>query len=170
MNNFIDIPDRSQIPFPQLTDIVPSPKTVEVLKDLCYDRFSELTALTTYLYQDWAWYPNYQDIANIMEKIAIVEMTHLDALSNAIVAFGGKADYNKNGKYWTSASLSFNLSLPETMYQNIATEEGAIASYQEAIKIVDNLSLKKLFEKIIADEEQHIAIFEAIIAYLEKGV
>lgn len=67
-NNFINLPTSANIPFPQLVDITPSSRTVQILKELAYSAQSEMTALATYLYQDWALYPTNPDIANEMEK------------------------------------------------------------------------------------------------------
>ena len=49
------------------------------------------------------------------------------------------------------------------MYENIRAEQKAISDYEYAIEHVDNQSLKEMFKKIIADERNHIAIFQAII-------
>lgn len=162
-NNFINLPTSANIPFPQLVDIIPSSRTVQILKELAYSAQSEMTALATYLYQDWALYPTNPDIANEMEKIGVVEMTHLDALSNAIVSFGGKPNYTYEGSIWSANNVNFSTSLPQIMYENIRAEQRAISDYEYAIEHVDNQSLKEMFKKIIADERNHIAIFQAII-------
>lgn len=166
--NFVDLPTRSDIAFEPLTDAKYSAQTVQILKNLCFGRCSELNALSTYLYQDWSFYPSMHEIANIMEQIAIVEMTHLDVLSNAIVAFGGKPDYTLDGVFWNARSVNLNLILPEAMRQNIVDEECAINAYEKAINKVDNLSLKRIFAKIIADEKTHITIFREILRRLDK--
>ncbi len=169
MENFLDLPTRSTLPFPVLTNVVPSAKTVQLLKKLCYSKGSELTAITTYLYQDWQLYPKYQDIANELEQISIAEMTHLDVLSNAIVAFGGTPNYSFEETFWTGKNVSSSTRLPDIMYENIMAENKAIEDYEEAIKNVDNESLKKIFEKIIEDEKTHISIFQAIIKFLQTS-
>ena len=166
MDKLSNMPTQNGQSFPTLTDVYPSIKTVNILKNLSYDTFSEMTALTTYLHQDWMWYPSRPEFADIMEKIAIVEMTHLDALSNAIVSFGGNPDYSLNGRFWSARATDLNVSLPSALKENIRSEEGAIRAYRKAIENVDNESLKLLFEKIIADEETHIAIFNEMLASL----
>lgn len=163
MNNFSLMPTHASGDLPTLTNVVPSARTVRILKNLSYERFSEMTALTTYLYQDWSWYPMRPEFADTMEKIAIVEMTHLDALSNAIVSFGGNPDYSLDGKFWTAKSINFNISLPSALNENIRAEEGAIEAYQKAIESVENESLKRLFERIIEDEKLHIVIFKQML-------
>lgn len=162
-NNLIDMPVRSSEPFPVLTDVEYSASTVQVLKNLLYDRNSEMTATMTYLHQDWSWYPNHPEIANKLEEIAITEMTHLDVLSNAVVAFGGNADFSKDGAFWQADWVDFDLALPQTIFENIRAEEIAIENYTKAIELVSNESLKALFRKIISDEQTHIAIFKTII-------
>lgn len=163
MNDISLLPTHVNGDLPTITNITPSARTVHILKNLCYDRFSEMTALTTYLYQDWSWFPFRADFADAMEKIAIVEMTHLDALSNAIVSFGGKPDFSMDGKFWNAKSVNFNISLQSALNENIRAEEGAIEEYQKAIANVENESLKRLFERIIEDEKLHIVIFKQML-------
>ena len=167
---FVNLPMSSATPFPQLVDVQRSTSTVQILKDLAYDRHSEMTAATTYMHQDWQLYPQYPKIANALEQIAITEMTHLDALSNAIVAFGGNADYVKDGDAWTARWVDLGTSLPEMLQRNIDAENKAIQSYERAIGNVSNESLKAIFRKIIEDEQAHIAIFSSIINYLQNQV
>ena len=165
--SFVNLPVKSDTPFPEIVGVTKSSSTVQILKKLAYSRESEMTATTTYLHQDWELYPFYPEIANVMEQISITEMTHLDALSNAIVAFGGNADYYKDGNPWTAQFVAQGISLPETMQRNIDAENAAIYDYEKAIENVSNESLKQLFRKIIQDEKAHIAIFNAIIEYLK---
>lgn len=165
--SFVNLPVTSDTPFPQIVDANKSSSTVQILKNLAYSRASEMTATTTYLHQDWELYPFYPQIANILEQVAITEMTHLDALSNAIVSFGGNADYFKDGTPWTAQYVAQGISLSETMQRNIDAENEAIYEYEKAIENVSNESLKELFRKIILDEKTHIVIFNAIIDYLK---
>ena len=52
------------------------------------------------------------------------------------------------------------------MTNNIKAEEEAIRNYELGIDLVQNESLKLLFERIIKDEKKHIEIFKM----LEKSV
>ena len=168
-SDYSSIPSSSNLQFPELTDVVPSVRTVQVLKRLAYSLHSELTALSTYLYQDWLLNQKCPDFASELEKIAIVEMEHLDQLSNAIVAFGGRADMSVNGAYWSARAVNQTSTLPLLLQQNIVGEKNAIADYKLAITQVENESLKTLFEKIISDEEQHIIIFNNMIEYYKSN-
>ena len=165
---FLTLPVSGGEEFPQLVDATRSASTVQILKGLAYAKNSEMTASTTYLYQDWELYPNYPEIANVLEQIAITEMTHLDALSNAIVAFGGNADFIRDGEAWTARWIPQGISLPETLQRNIDAENEAIYNYEKAIAAVSNESLKAIFRKIISDERAHIAIFNSMIEYLKN--
>lgn len=161
--NFTTIPAASSTQYPQLTNVTRSARTVQILKNLAYGKHSELTALTTYLRQDWGLGQSYPDFASTLEKIAIVEMHHLDELSNAIAAFGGNADYSVDGAYWSASAVNQNTSLPSLLEQNIVSEQNAIACYRQAISQIDNQSLIALIEKIISDEEQHILILQNML-------
>lgn len=154
----------SNIPFPTLTDITPSAKTVSLLKDANFSKHSENSALSTYMFQHWSLSGDYENLKKSLEEIAIVEMSHLDALSNAIVLFGGKPNFsNSDGAYWSGNYVNQTTSPNEFLKQNIEAEKKAIRDYRNIQCQISNQSLISLIDKIIADELVHIQIFESYL-------
>ena len=54
------------------------------------------------------------------------------------------------------------------MNYNIKTEEIAIAGYRKAIQKTRNIEIRKLWDRIIKDEKNHIKIFQEIILELDS--
>lgn len=145
----------------------PSARIVALLKDSSFSKCSEQTALATYLYQAWITFPQYPNLARSLEQISMVEMRHLDALANAIVAFGGKPNFsNSNGAYWSGAYINQTSDPKRFLEQNIEAEKCGINKYREIQSQTTNQSLIALIDRIIADELLHIQIFESYLSNL----
>ncbi len=155
---------RKHDPYPEIVDANDDKHTVAILKNLATAREGELTAVLQYIYQSVESDKVMEDVGKILEEIAIVEMMHLDMLMHAITDFGGVAKYEDSyGNYFSTNCLNYTIKLKDMLENNIRAENIAIANYTEAIKHVSNNSLKKLFARIIEDEQCHIAIFKYLL-------
>lgn len=161
--NLEDIEVKVDKPYPEIENATPDRITVNILKNLAFSSASEMVAILTYIYQSVIADKTHQDIADIFEEIAIVEMEHLDMLMHAITAFGGVPRYeDSNGVPFNARIINYTQKLNEMLNNNIAGEELAIKDYMEAINRVTNQSLKDLFARIILDEKRHVEIFRII--------
>ncbi len=161
--NLKDLEIKKNTPYPDIIDARDDRSTVAILKTLATSRSSELSAILTYIFQSTVADKTMEEVASIIEEISIVEMMHLDMLMHAIVDFGGVPRYEDGqGLPFNSNSLNYTTKLREMLDNNIASENLAIEGYREAIGLVKNDSLKKLFARIIEDEECHIAVFKYI--------
>lgn len=137
---------------------------------MLYDDFSgqegELTAITQYIYEHIE-FKNKSQVSNILLKIAIEEMKHIKILGEIIKKLGSKPIYvNSKKEYWTSENVKYNFcNLDEMLEYNIKSEEVAIKSYRRAIRYTNNMYLRRIFERIILDEQKHIEIFEKLKKY-----
>ena len=127
---------------------------------------SEDTAIHLYLYQHLVLENEDQDIANILEKIAEVEMHHLELLGKTITLLGIKPIYgtyeNNKIEYWTSKFVNYNTNLKDILQINIYSETQAIKKYQEDLKIIQDIYIQNLLKRIIADEKIHLHIFNQL--------
>ncbi|MFQ6752110.1 MAG: ferritin family protein [Clostridia bacterium] len=161
--NFEDIRVRIDKPYPEIVEAVESKKTVAVLKNLATARHSELSAILQYTYQSVISDQVSEEIAGIIEEIGIVEMMHLDMLMHAISEFGGVPKYeDSQGQLYNTSGINYTMKLKEMLDDNINAERMAIEAYKQAKTMVQNNSLKELFDRIIEDETRHIEIFKTI--------
>lgn len=161
--DFNDIKVRIDKPYPEITCASDSPMTVGILKNLAFSRASELSAILQYIYQSVIADKSMSEVADILEEIGIVEMTHMDMLMHAIVDFGGLPKYEDAQGYTFNANCVYTgTKLKDMLDQNINGEKYAIEQYREAMKRVKNESLIALFARIIEDEERHIEIFKKL--------
>lgn len=164
----LDVDLKVKQPYPQIEGAVDDPQTVAIIKDLATGRDGELCAVLTYIFQSTIADKTNDDIGEIFEEIAIVEMHHLGLLMHAICDFGGTPKYEAgNGAPFNANSVNYNTKLKDILEIDIREEQGAIASYNQAIKMVKNQSLKDLFARIILDEQKHIEALKQIRAKVQ---
>ncbi|MBQ8430617.1 MAG: manganese catalase family protein [Clostridia bacterium] len=153
--------------YPQIENAIHCGKTVGILKDLMAGQDSELKAVLQYFYQSSISSSSDSEISQLLEEISIVEMSHLELLSLAIVDFGGEPRYeNMHGQSFSTHLVNYSSKLRDILDANIKGEENAIKNYSSAISMVENRSLKKLLERIIQDEMLHLKVFK----YLRDNV
>jgi bacterioferritin len=131
----------------------------EVLATLNTQLADELTAISQYMVHsemcaNWG----YDKIADVTEKRAIDEMKHAEKLIGRILFLEGRpvvSDLNQ---------LHIMGDVPSQLQSDHAAEEGAIATYNAAIRQCAELGdagSRELFEDILEDEEKHIDWLEA---------
>ena len=161
--NLEEIKVRIDKPYPEIEGAVDCKRTVNILKNLATSRRSELSVVLQYIYQSIIADKYMDDLGEIFEEVAIVEMMHLDMLMHAIVDFGGVPKYeDSQGQIFNSSAINYTMKLKEILDNNIEGERMAIEQYRSAINSVANESLKKLLARIIEDEECHIEVFRHI--------
>lgn len=124
----------------------------------------EITAIMTYTFQDFI-SEKCPELKETLEKIAAVEMHHMELLGTTIFKLGG---YPVAGgrTYWNGSFVNYTLNPKKFLQQNIMAEETAILNYERTILNLSQESVKLLLERIILDEEVHIKCFKELLAAL----
>ena len=102
------------------------------------------------------------EMACEIEALARDEMRHLDWLAETIVELGGVPSLKRGTMRMGGDAV------PDWMGNNVLLEEGAIHQYQEHIKMVDNPRIKRLLQRILADEEAHHGKFAHFVDKANK--
>lgn len=97
-----------------------------------------------------------------IEAVAREEMRHLDWLAETIVDLGGVPSLKRG------TMLMGGDSVPDWMGNDVQLEEGAIEQYKEHIVRIDNPKIRRLLQRILADEEAHHGKFEHFIEKAKK--
>ncbi len=132
-----------------------NPKVIEQLNLALRD---ELTAVNQYfLHAEMAENWGYKKYSKNIKKQSIDEMRHAEKLMERILFLDGTPSMEP-------MSLSIGQSVKEMIESDLKLELGAVASYNEAIKISvenhDNGS-RDLFVRLLKDEEGHVDWLEA---------
>lgn len=131
----------------------------------------ELTAITLYIYQNLTNFPYYQEIANHLVKIAIVEMHHLSLLGKTIKLLGINPtyiyqDFNKR-ENWTANFVNYDTNIISQLKYNIQKEQITINNYLYHIQMINDKYIKNLLYRLIEDEKIHISCFQKMLNTLQ---
>jgi bacterioferritin len=142
-------------------------KNLEYAKILLQDysgNISENTASHLYIYQHFI--SKNSSFKEIIKKISIVEMTHLELLAETIKLLGMNPEFKTINSIndtlipWTSDNINYETNFKKMLDIDIASETAAIKSYKLHIKEIDDKYIKELLNRIIEDEVIHLKIFE----------
>lgn len=97
------------------------------------------------------------ELACEIEGIARDEMRHLDWLAETIVKLGGQPSLERGTMNMAGKTV------PAWMANDVGLEEGAITHYTEHIKLIDDPVIKRLLQRILADEKAHRGKFEHFV-------
>jgi len=98
-------------------------------------------------------------IADELKAAAITEMKHAEELAERLDFFGVEATTEPD-------PITVGESLREMLKLDKKAEEEAIALYKKAIKKAaeeDEYTTRRLFEKLLEDEEEHLALFSGLL-------
>jgi bacterioferritin len=97
------------------------------------------------------------EIACEIEAIARDEMRHLDWLAETIVGLGGKPSLERGTMNMAGKTV------PVWMSNDVGLEAGAMKNYAAHIKLIDDPQIKRLLQRILADEKAHRGKFEHFV-------
>jgi len=140
-----------------------SQKVIALLNEA---RSREITAISQYMLQHYELEDKaFGKLAKKMKEIAIQEMKHAEALADRILFLKGEPTTKPD------AVAQKGQEIPAMLATDIGLESQAIKMYNEAAMTCaaekDQIS-KQLFEKLLAEEEEHINFFENVKDHLEK--
>ncbi len=122
---------------------------------------SELQALIQYMWQHvMAVGIASPAVRDMFEEIAIDEMKHAEAFAERLDLLGGAPTT-------TPDPIAVGETLVQMIENDIKSEDGAITLYREGIRLATEVNdpvTRLLFEKTLADEEEHQKAFRDLLA------
>ena len=155
---------NKNIPYPPIPNLYGNKRYVNLIYENFAGKDGELTAITQYIYEHID-FKGKEKISKILLNIAIEEMHHINILGEILVKLGAKPFFvNANQKEWSANNVKYQINdLSEAMKINISSEELAIAGYRRLMQYTNNVYLRKVYERIILDEKNHLEIFKKIL-------
>ena len=153
----------SKEPYPEVVVREPNEHYARLLMEDYSGKDSEFTAATQYIYHHFV-SAREKEAATALEKIAIVEMMHMEKLADAIIQLGGDPTYKQGcDKSWTAENVAYGETLLQRLHMNLASEYGAIHNYRSHIRQISDPCIRALLARIIKDEEIHICRLQELI-------
>lgn len=154
------------LPYPEVRVEKPNLDYAMLLSGMYAGKVSEETIINLYIYEHIALLKENKDYSEVLKKIAIVEMHHLETLGQLINLLGLKPiimcyDSNEKGLTpWKSNYLNYSTDFNDIIDLDIKAEENAIKEYNHILSIVKDKYVIEIIERIIMDEELHLKIFK----------
>ena len=165
---------KSEKEYPSLDGITEDYKTLRVISPAYAGGRGELTAVLQYVYQSiLLGRLGKKEMSKTILGIAINEMHHLELLGTAITmlgappAFTGCLPYPIG--YYSASNVNYSKTPCEMIEADIIAESNAIADYRKILTCISNEALTRLIERIIEDEELHLAAFKSMKKELKNG-
>ncbi len=155
-------------PYPTTEGICPDAHSLNIISPAYASSESELNAILQYIYHSFFFEKHgREDIAEILTRIAIAEMKHLDLLGAAILALGSApvfARYPASGfNYYSAKYVAYSCSLKNMLEDDIRGEKHAILGYEKMLNCLKNAQVKAIISRILEDEKLHLATLEGIL-------
>lgn len=140
-----------------------SKKVIDLLNTA---RASELTAISQYMAHHYELDDtDFGKLAKVLKKTAIDEMKHAEKLAERILFLGGTPTTTPDGKAKSGQEIA------KMLATDVALETGAVKMYNASANACaaekDQVS-KQLFEELLAEEEEHLDVFQNIAGHVEK--
>lgn len=132
-----------------------SQKEMNNLYEFYAGRFSEMTSITTYLYQSII--TSGMEISYLLKELAICEMSHLEALAKAILYYGGDPLFAGKYNYYSCSYVNYCKDVREFLQTDIEWEVNAYKEYKECALKSNNASFSQLMTRFSLDEELHVS-------------
>lgn len=147
----------------------------------------ELSASTQYIYQNMILYNSDPTAAALLECIAITEARHFQILGQLIYMLGadpkiyaptrlrgepqrildirsGFDTVAEGYSWWCGDVLIYTHDFNMMIQNNLELEYIAIANYNAALRVIEDIYVRPMLERIILDEERHIVIFNELLS------
>lgn len=170
-----DIRVTANAPYPPVEVSAPNTLYAKLLTAPLASAGSEMTAVSTYLYQHWYLHTHCRDLSDLFRRISQVEMHHLETLGLLIAKLGGNPELRRcrhpnccdpvscSCAYWSGSMIDYKTDVKEILKSNIQAEKSAVREYKELVSKIRDPQITAVLKRIIMDEELHMSIFESLL-------
>ena len=154
--------------YPKIEKNEKNDKLAKKLIDIYAGSKGEITATFQYMYESYILSSNQKnnEIIDILNKISICEMKHIELLAKILKSmdidpkFCKYIDNNYNiCNFWSAGNIKYITNLNKFLEYNVKLEEIAIEEYKEAIKLNNSKNIDDILKAILEDEYAHLTIY-----------
>lgn len=131
---------------------------------------SKMSAVALYFYISLATKAQYGEISARFHHISIAEMHHLDIFAELVCLLGADPrlwSRQARKRWWSPSGLNYPYGICALISESIKSEEAAIRKYTRQADTICDAYITALLNRIILDEELHLATFEKMCRQLQ---
>lgn len=170
--NHKDFTFYDKAPYPPVRVAGPNPRYAQAMLSNIGASNSEMSAVSLYFYNSLITDRNFSEIAQCFHRIGIVEMHHMDIFGHLAFLLGEDPRLwsRSNGKlsYWTPGYNQYPRAILPLLNNALSGENEAIEKYRKQTQWIQDPDIKANLERIILDEEQHVKVFQSLIAEIGR--
>lgn len=158
--------------YPPIQVIGPNRKYADmILQDIAAAK-GEMTTVYQYFYQNWCLEEIDPDLALLLNRIAQVEIKHLDLLGRLVVLLGANPvclsrPGNRNSA-WNGNMINYHHGEKFLLSYNIRLEQSTLNNYIAQARMIKDPYICDLLNRIAQDEELHRDLFTEYLEFLEQ--
>ena len=159
------------LPYPSTDTLTTDVRSGQIISFAYATLHGELTAILQYVYHHFYFGEIEQNDAEILMAIAKAEMMHLDILGTAMLRLGISPKYVQmpnTCNYYNTCTVSQSTTPAKMLMDDIQGEMNAIADYQKMLFILKNEQVEAIIQRIILDEQLHLAKLKEMLEKYSK--
>ena len=151
-------------PYPSVKELSCDPLSARIIASAYATSNGELNSVLQYIYQSFAFmHAGEEQTAELVKRVAIAEMLHLDLLGNALINLGVQPIYTFTPpvpfNFYSTKFVAYSTKFSDMLEDDIMAERHAIASYEKMLCRLKNERVKELIARLLSDEELHLKAF-----------
>ena len=155
----MDIKYKSDKPYPEVHPNCENRWYAELLLEDYAGAAGKLTSFSQYIYHSTVNAALHPDVSETLNRIAQVELHHMQLLGSAIMQLGVHPVYRGSGSlgrnYWSGKHVAYGQTLSEQLKADLHCERESILSYKRRIEQIDIPDIQSLLLRLIEDEKIH---------------
>ena len=154
------------LPYPSVDTLTKDVRSGNIISFAYATLRGEITATLQYTYHHFYFDQSKPEYADMLMRIAVAEMKHIDILGSAMLKLGVSPKFVQcpNTKEYYNTSLVSQATTPQKMLMDdIQGEMNAIADYQKMLFVLKNEQVEAIIQRIILDEQLHLETLKKML-------
>lgn len=164
-------PLTAELPYPCIDCLTTDLRSGQIISFAYAGLNGELTAILQYSYHKLHFAAVNEADAELLERIAIAEMTHLEILGKSMLKLGVNPlylQYPNSNKYYVASDVSRAYTPTKMLMDDVMSELNAIAEYKKMLFVLTNEQVQAIIQRIILDEEVHLETLKGMLQKYSK--
>lgn len=154
------------LPYPSVDLLTKDVRSGQIISFAYATLRGELTATLQYTYHHFYFGETSAEDADMLMRIAIAEMKHIDILGESMLKLGVSPKFIQcpnSQVYYNSSTVSQSTTPTKMLMDDIQGEMNAIADYQKMLFVLKNEQVEAIIQRIILDEQLHLETLKAML-------